>query len=88
MTVLKDRVRELRPPYLPVDPVSRTTHQPGEPAQCDPWFPSLDVPLGYGQSGRPQVLVMGSGYSRIIAARMLPSRTTGDLIDGHWKLLT
>ena len=31
---------------------------------------------------------MVSGYSRIIAARMLPSRMTGDLIDGHWQLLT
>ncbi|MEU2027031.1 hypothetical protein ABZ565_33615 [Streptomyces sp. NPDC016469] len=29
MTVLKDRVRELRPAYLPIDPVSRTTYQPG-----------------------------------------------------------
>jgi transposase len=88
MTVLKERVRELRPAYLPVDPVSRTTYQPGELAQCDLWFPPADIPLGYGQSGRPPVLVMVSGYSRIIAARMLPIRTTGDLIDGHWKLLT
>lgn len=30
MTVLKERVRELRPACLPVDPVSRTTYQPGE----------------------------------------------------------
>lgn len=52
MTVLKDRVRELRPAYLPVDPVSRTTYQPGELAQCDLWFPPVDIPLGYGQSGR------------------------------------
>ena len=88
MTILKDRVRELRPAYLPVDPVSRTTYQPGELAQCDLWFPPVDIPLGYGQSGRPPVLVMVSGYSRIIAARMLPSRMTGDLIDGHWQLLT
>jgi transposase len=88
MTILKDRVRELRPAYLPVDPVSRTTYQPGELAQCDLWFPPVDVPLGYGQSGRPPVLVMVSGYSRVIAARMLPTRTTGDLIDGHWQLLT
>ncbi|MCX4974715.1 hypothetical protein [Streptomyces sp. NBC_00620] len=88
MTVLKERVRELRPAYLPVDPVSRTTYQPGELAQCDLWFPHLDILLGYGQSGRPPVLVMVSGYSRIIAARMLPTRTTGDLIDGHWKLPT
>jgi hypothetical protein len=33
MTILKDRVRELRPAYLPVDPVSRTTYRPGELAQ-------------------------------------------------------
>ncbi|MET7738561.1 IS21 family transposase [Streptomyces sp. NPDC005402] len=87
MTVLKERVRELRPAYVPVDPVSRTTYQPGELAQCDLWFPEADIPLGYGQTGRPPVLVMVSGYSRVIAARMLPSRTTGDLIDGHWRLL-
>ncbi|MET7550915.1 hypothetical protein ABZS94_35165 [Streptomyces sp. NPDC005500] len=73
---------------MPVDPVSRTTYRPGELAQCDPWFPEADIPLGYGQSGRPPVLVMVSGYSRVIAARMLPSRTTGDLIDGHWRLLS
>jgi transposase len=87
MTILKDRVRELRPAYLPVDPVSRTTYQPGELAQCDLWFPPVDIPLGYGQWGRPPVLVMVSGYSRVIAAVMLPSRMTGDLIDGHWQLL-
>ena len=74
MTILKDRVRELRPAYLPVDPVSRTIYQPGELAQCDLWFPPVDIPLGYGQTGRPPVLVMVSGYSRVIAARMLPSR--------------
>jgi hypothetical protein len=82
-----ERVRELRPLYLPVDPVSRTVYQPGELAQCDLWFPAVDVPLGYGQSGRPPVLVIVSGYSRVITARMLPSGQTGDLIDGHWRLL-
>jgi transposase len=87
LTVLRDRVRELRPAYLPVDPVSRTVYQPGELAQCDLWFPPVDIPLGYGQSGRPPVLVIVSGYSRVITARMLPSRTTGDLVDGHWRLL-
>jgi transposase len=87
ITVLKERVRELRPAYLPADPVSRTTYQPGELAQCDLWFPPVDIPLGYGQSGRPPVLVIVSGYSRVITARMLPSRQSGDLIDGHWWLL-
>ncbi|MFE5588159.1 hypothetical protein [Kitasatospora sp. NPDC056531] len=81
-------MRELRPAYLPVDPVSRTVYEPGELAQCDLWFPEADIPLGYGQSGRPPVLVIVSGYSRMITARMLPSRQTNDLIDGHWRLLT
>jgi hypothetical protein len=39
------------------------------------------------QTGRPPALVMVSGYSRMITAVMLPSRMTGDLIDGHWQLL-
>ncbi|MBB4921898.1 transposase [Kitasatospora kifunensis] len=88
LTILRERVRELRPGYLPVDPVSRTVYRPGELAQCDVWFPPVDIPLGYGQSGRPSVLVIVSGYSRVITARMLPTRQTGDLIDGHWRLLT
>lgn len=35
MTVLKDRVRDLRPAYRPVDPASRTVYEPGDRAQCD-----------------------------------------------------
>src|SRR5829696_1981270 len=34
LTVLKDRVRELRPVYLPPDPASRTAYAAGEVAQC------------------------------------------------------
>lgn len=60
------------PAYVPVDPVLRTTYRPGELAQCDLWFPDADIPLGYGQSGCPPALVMVSGYSRVITARMLP----------------
>ena len=35
LTVLKDRVRVLRPQYLPRDPASRTSYSAGELAQCD-----------------------------------------------------
>jgi transposase len=35
MTVLKERVRLIRPEYTPADPASRTTYQSGELAQCD-----------------------------------------------------
>ncbi len=88
MTVLKDRVRELRPLFAPPDPASRTEYQPGELAQCDLWFPPVDVPLGFEQAGRPPVLVMVSGYSRVITARMLPSRQGPDLLAGHWALIS
>lgn len=88
LTVLKDRVRELRPLFVPPDPASRTEYRPGELAQCDLWFPPVDIPLGAGQVGRPPVLVMVSGYSRIMTARMLPSRQSPDLLAGHWDLLS
>lgn len=87
LTVLKDRVRELRPVYLPPDPASRTEYLPGARMQCDLWFPPVDVPLGFGQVGRPPVLVMASGYSRMLFATMIPSRQGQDLIAGHWLLL-
>lgn len=87
LTVLKDRVRLLRPQYLPPDPASRTSYAAGELAQCDLWFPPVDVPLGAGQVGRPPVLVMVSGYSRWMSALLLPSRQAPDLLAGHWQLL-
>jgi len=88
ITVLKDRVRELRPVYVPPDPASRTTYVAGERVQCDLWFPPVDVPLGHGQVGRPPVLVMAAGYSRMLFAVMIPSRQAADLIAGHWLLLS
>ncbi|GGU48017.1 hypothetical protein GCM10010211_10230 [Streptomyces albospinus] len=77
MPILKDRIRELRPACAPVDPVSRTTYRPGKLAQCDLWFPDVDIPPGCGRTGRPPVLVMVSGYSRLITARMHWSGTAG-----------
>jgi transposase len=90
LTVLKDRVRELRPAYLPPDPASRTTYQAGEVAQCDLWFPAVTVPVGFGQArqgSRLPVLVMVTGYARWLAARLLPSRAAEDLFAGWWQLL-
>lgn len=75
LTVLKDRIRDLRPAYRAADPASRTVYEPGEMGRCDLWFPPAHIPLGFGQVGRPPVLVMVAGYSRRITARMLPSRS-------------
>lgn len=78
LTVLKERVRLLRPVYAPQDPASRTTYDPGEVGQCDLWFPPAQIPLGHGQVGTgktaPPVLVLTAGYSRFLAATMIPTR--------------
>jgi len=87
-TVLFDRIGQLRPLFRPVDPASRTDYLAGELAQCDLWFPPADVPLGFGQIGRPPVLVMVCGYSRWLSAVMIPSRQAPDLLAGHWTLIS
>jgi hypothetical protein len=91
MTVLKERVRLLRPVYTPQDPSSRTTYDPGEVGQCDLWFPPAQIPLGFGQVGLgktvPPVLVLTAGYSRFLAATMIPTRNAEDLVLGQWAVL-
>jgi transposase len=90
LTVLKDRVRELRPVYLPPDPASRTAYAAGEVVQCDLWFPAITLPVGFGQTrsaSRLPVLVMVTGYARWLAARLIPSRVAEDLFAGWWQLL-
>jgi transposase len=87
LTVLKDRVRELRPLYAPADPCQRTYYEPGELAQWDLWFPAVDIPFGFGEVGRPPVIVGVSGFSRVIVARMIPSREHHDVLCGHLACL-
>jgi len=79
MTVFKERVRELRPAYLPPDPAGRTTYEPGE-----------TVPVGYGQVRSPMqlpVLTMVCGYSRWLSGILIPSRRAEDLFAGWWTLI-
>lgn len=83
MTILKDRVRELRPLFLPPDPSGRTVYQPGELAQWDLWFPPTPVQLEDGSAGKPPVLVGVSGYSRMIVAEMIPTREAHDILSAH-----
>ncbi len=52
LTVLKERVRELRPAYLPPDPASRTAYDAGDVAQHDFWFRRLRWRPGSGRPGR------------------------------------
>ena len=88
--VLSARVAELRPVYLPPDPASRTAYVAGEIAQCDLWFPPVELPVGFGQTRsakRLPVLTMVLGYSRWLLAMLIPSRHAEDLFAGWWRLI-
>jgi len=90
MTVLRVRVAELRPAYLPPDPASRTSYAAGELAQDDFWFPDITVPVGSGQvrtAKQLPVLTMVCGYSRWAGAVLIPSRNAEDLYAGWWQLI-
>ncbi len=88
MTVLKDRVRELRPQYRGIDPADRVIYEPGACSQWDLWFPDYRIPLGYNQLAVLPVLVMTLAYSRMRSGVMIPSRQAGDILAGMWQLLS
>ena len=83
-----ENVAKIRPEYAPADPCDRLVHLPGEQVQCDLWFPGQLVPDHGGILRSFPVLVMVAAYSRFIAAVMIPSRVTGDLLAGMWLLLS
>lgn len=83
-----ENIARIRPEYAPADPCDRLVHLPGEQVQCDLWFPGQVVPDHGGVLRSFPVLVMVAAYSRFIAAVMLPSRITGDLLAGMWQLLS
>jgi len=87
ITILKDRIRLIRPEYAGVDPADRLVHEPGQAAQMDLWFPEPRIPVGHGQAAMLPVLVMTLTFSRFLAAVMLPSRQGGDILAGMWQLI-
>jgi transcriptional regulator with XRE-family HTH domain len=88
LTILKDRVRELRPLFVGLDPADRVEYAPGEIAQNDLWFPPVPIPVGKGQERILPVLAMTSGYSRTTGGLMIPSRKAGDILAGQWALIS
>ena len=88
ITTIKDRIREIRPEYVGVDPVDRFVYKPGAIAQCDLRFPETPIPVGGGQERVLPVLVMVLGYSRFISAVMIPSWQGGDILSGMWELIS
>jgi transposase len=82
MTVLRDRVAELRPLFVPPDPSQRTWYRPGELAQWDLWQPDYEIPVGFGQKAKLWTVVGVSGFARLIGALMVPSRAGHDVLAG------
>lgn len=88
LTILKDRIRQIRPEYAGVDPADRVVREPGESAQMDLWFPEPRIPVGFGQAAMLPVLVMTLTFSKFLSAVMIPSRQAGDLLAGMWQLIS
>jgi hypothetical protein len=66
--VLRDRVAELRPLFLPPDPCQRTDYRPGELAQFDLWQPEVEIPVWHDQADKLWVVVGVCGFSRFTGA--------------------
>jgi len=87
ITWFREHVRRLRPDHRPVDPADRLIWLPGDAAQCDLWFPPKKIPLEDGSRTLLPVLVMTAAHSRFMVGRMIPTRTTADLLLGMWMLI-
>ncbi|WIY84262.1 IS21 family transposase [Propionimicrobium sp. PCR01-08-3] len=83
----RDNVSRIRPEYQPRDPADRIVWEAGDAAQCDLWFPPRKIPLENGMASLLPVLVITLAYSRFVLGRMIPTKTTEDLLLGTWLLL-
>ncbi|MGI9621233.1 MAG: IS21 family transposase [Acidimicrobiales bacterium] len=87
MTVLRDRVAELRPLFVPPDPAQRTLYRPGELAQFDLWQPDVGIPVGFGQFEKLWCVVGVPGFSRLIGAWMVQTRAAHDVLGAMSEVL-
>lgn len=83
----RENVARLRPQYRRPDPADRLDWAPGDAAQCDLWFPPARIPLEDGSTPLLPVLVITAAHSRFTTGRMIPTRTTEDLLLGSWELI-
>jgi transposase len=87
ITVVREKVAELRPAYQIPDAFGRTEYKPGELCQWDLWFPDYLIPVGDGQTAILPVLVGVPCYSRYILGRMIGSKEKADVLGGHLDLI-
>ena len=80
-TILDEYLREVRALFAPpVRTYQRTTYRPGELAQFDLWEPKREIPVGFGQSRRPYVMVGALGYARVGSGALIFSKEAPDLL--------
>ena len=91
ISVLRDRVVDLRTHYLDVEShPDDDSPPPGQLAHCGIWLPPVEVPVGGGQTRTAAdlpVLTMVTGHAGHLSALLLPSGEAGDLFTGCWQLL-
>jgi hypothetical protein len=87
ITILRDRVAELRSLFVPPDPCLRTSYAPGELAQWELWQPEVEIPLGFGQRDKVWVVSGVTGFSRLHGGWMVPSRAAHDVLGGMLHVL-
>ena len=84
----RKHIARIRPEYLPADPVDTLVHAPGREIQCDLTFAVGGLPDTDGVYRALPVLVMAAAHSRFAAAKVLPTRTTDDLVAGMWHVIS
>jgi len=87
-TILDDRLRELRPRFLPAPrSFQRTRYRPGELAQFDLCAPRREIPVGFGQVRRGYVVTCELPYSRAFAGALVFSKEFCDIAFGMTRCL-
>ena len=87
-TILDDRLRELRPRFLPAPrSFQRTRYRPGELAQFDLCEPRSEIPVGFGQVRRGYVVTCELPYSRAFAGALVFSKEFCDIAFGMTRCL-
>ena len=87
-TILDDRLRELRPRYLPPPrSFQRTVYRPGELAQFDLTEPRREIPVGFGQTRRGYVVTCKLPYSRSFWGALVFTKEFHDIAWGMSRCL-
>jgi transposase len=79
ITILKEHLARVRPPFLAARAFQRTTYRPGEIGQVDWWHTGVLVPVGRGVSREAFGLVTTLPFSAAHAMTFTLSRTVGDV---------